>query len=151
MCILCTLHVPLKVGGILSAIQFGVWIVSAGVFVCSWGRHGLYVEQYTRWGLCFLVGGVITLYVVMMGILLGSNPHHAWADLVVANVKDLVVTDYALLAKNTPKLSMLPPIETIDLSVIAPRTDPPANDLSESDVDENTKQFVQDIVESVDL
>jgi hypothetical protein len=115
MCILCTLHRPLQVGIVLICAQFAIWVVSAGVFTCTWGKYGLYVEQYTRWGLCFLAGGVITLYIVMMGILLGSHPQHDWADLVILNVKDLLVTNYDLLATQTPKLTRFPPVMEMPL------------------------------------
>lgn len=107
MCILCKLELPLHVGVAMTCVQFCLWFVSAGVFTCSWGKYGLYVEQYTRWGLCFLAGGVVMLYITMMGMMLGSAPQYDWPDLVIANVKDLVITDYDRLAQESRQLMHL--------------------------------------------
>lgn len=127
MCILCTLQIPLHAGVIMTGIQLCIWFVSAGVFICSWGRYGLYVEQYTRWGLCFLAGATIMCYIVMLGVLLGSAPQYNWPDIIISNIKDLVVTDYEYIAAQTRVLSRLPPLDTFLVSL--PDLDPlPSHD-----------------------
>lgn len=107
MCLLCQIQIPLKGGWILTCIQFGLWVVSAGVFTCSWGRYGRYVEQYMRWALCFLFGACVLTYIVMLGAIMGSEPQLEWAEIVIRGAKDLLVTDYkevARAAKNDKKL-----------------------------------------------
>jgi hypothetical protein len=120
---MCVIQIPLHVCLILTCIQFGVWIVSAGVFTCSWGKYGLYAEQYTRWALCFLAGGCILLYMVLVGILLGGAPHLDWADIVIKSTKSLLISDYEAIERLTPKEHYL------DLDVY-PSTGPLSNFLT---------------------
>ena len=101
----------------------------------------MYVEQYVRWGLCFLVGGCILFYIIMLGLLLGSHPQFDWPDLVIANIKDLVITDYAHLAANTPKLVMFSPISEIAGLKNVFKVD------ENQDVSEEAAQLVEEILE----
>ena len=106
MCILCTLQFPLKVGWILTLFQFSIWVISMGIYTCSWGLYGKYVEQYTRWAVCTLVGLCILLYFIMIGAQLGAFHYLDWSDIVIANLKKLFLSDYEAIERNTPKLSI---------------------------------------------
>jgi hypothetical protein len=63
----------------------------------------------------------------MLGVLLGSAPQYNWPDIIISNIKDLVVTDYEYIAAQTRVLSRLPPLDTFLVSL--PDLDPlPSHD-----------------------
>ena len=107
MCLLCVIQIPLYVCFVLACIQFGLWFISAGVFICSQGLYGVYVERYTRWAFCFLMGGCLILYFVLIGISLGNRPHTDWAKIVSNNIKNLFITDYEEIERRTSKMHYL--------------------------------------------
>ena len=106
MCIFCTFQIILQVGVILACIQFVLWFISAGVYICSRGKYGLHVERYTRLALCLLSGGTVFTYLLMLGIMLGNYPDVKWPQIVMANLSDLIVTDYEYIEMHTSKMTI---------------------------------------------
>lgn len=91
----------LRTCAILTCIQFGVWFLSAGVFTCSAGQHGMFVERYTRWALCSLASLTILTFAILLGVGLASTPNAEWPAMVVYNIKNLFVTDYQDVEEQT--------------------------------------------------
>lgn len=104
MCIYCKFDMAVKVGGILLYIQFAIWFVSAGIYVSSAGRFGTYPERYTRLALVFLIGTTFFIYLTKLGMILGSSPNSSWPELVARSLTTLLVSDYAQIEQNTPKM-----------------------------------------------